>query len=179
MMRLKFSERFVHHEWNPKYGETLSSLRSLLLFPETESRKWRESMACRCGEAGERTPTSRDRIMLRGMLFHGHHGVFVEENKLGQKFMVDVDAWMDLRKAGESDEMADSVSYADMYKQIKAIVEGPPFKLVESVANAIAKALLSAHPSVSDVRVKVCKPHVAVEGVLDHLGVEIFRSSRE
>ncbi|KAG0624794.1 hypothetical protein M758_2G004400 [Ceratodon purpureus] len=136
-------------------------------------------MACACGEGGSRTPRNRDRIMLRGMLFHGYHGVLAEENKLGQKFLVDVDAWMDLSKAGESDEMGDSVSYADIYKQIKAIVEGPPFKLVESVANAIAKALLSAHPSISDVRVKVCKPHVAVEGVLDHLGVEIFRSSRD
>lgn len=136
-------------------------------------------MACACGEGGARTPRNRDRIILRGMLFHGYHGVFVEENKLGQKFLVDVDAWTDLSKAGESDAIEDSVSYADMYKQIKAVVEGPPFKLVESVANAIAKALLSAHPSISDVRVKVCKPHVAVEGVLDHLGVEIFRSSRE
>lgn len=136
-------------------------------------------MACVCGEGGARTPRNRDRIILRGMLFHGYHGVFVEENKLGQKFLVDVDAWTDLSKAGESDAIEDSVSYADMYKQIKAVVEGPPFKLVESVANAIAKALLSAHPSISDVRVKVCKPHVAVEGVLDHLGVEIFRSSRE
>ncbi|KAG0585348.1 hypothetical protein M758_2G004400 [Ceratodon purpureus] len=112
-------------------------------------------MACACGEGGSRTPRNRDRIMLRGMLFHGYHGVLAEENKLGQKFLVDVDAWMDLSKAGESDEMGDSVSYADIYKQIKAIVEGPPFKLVESVANAIAKALLSAHPSISDVRVKM------------------------
>jgi len=113
------------------------------------------------------------------MLFHGYHGVFAEENKLGQKFLVDVDAWMDLRLAGESDNIEQSVSYADLYKQIKDIVEGPPFKLVESVASAIAQALLITHPSISDVRVKVCKPHVAVEGVLDHLGVEIFRSSKE
>lgn len=136
-------------------------------------------MACSCGGAGDRTPRNRDRIILRGMLFHGYHGVFVEENKLGQKFLVDVDAWVDLSKAGESDDLEQSVSYADMYKQIKVIVEGPPFKLVESVASAIANALLSTHPSISDVRVKVCKPHVAVEGVLDHLGVEIFRSQKE
>lgn len=136
-------------------------------------------MACRCGGDGDRTPRHRDRILLRGMLFQGYHGVFAEENKLGQKFSVDVDAWMDLRPAGESDDIGQSVSYADMYKQIQAIVEGPPFKLVESVASAIATVLLSSHPSISDVRVKVCKPHVAVEGVLDHLGVEIFRSSKQ
>lgn len=128
---------------------------------------------------GVRTPSNRDRLLLRGMLFHGYHGVFAEENKLGQKFVVDVDAWMDLSTAGESDDIEQSVSYADIYNQVKLIVEGPPFKLVESVATAIAKALLSTHSSISDVRVKVCKPQVAVEGVLDYLGVEIFRSSKK
>jgi len=121
----------------------------------------------------------RDRILLRGMLFHGYHGVFAEENKLGQKFLVDVDAWVDLRAAGGSDDIGKSVSYAELYEQIKAVVEGPPFKLVETVANGIAQAIFLAHPSITDVRVKVCKPHVAVEGVLDHLGVEIFRNSKE
>ncbi|XP_073395110.1 uncharacterized protein [Physcomitrium patens] len=112
-------------------------------------------MACCCREEGTQVPKTRDRIMLRGMLFHGYHGVYEEENKLGQKFLVDVDAWMDLTKAGETDAMEQSVSYADMYKQIKTIVEGPPFKLVEAVASAIARTLLTAHPMISDVRVKV------------------------
>lgn len=129
------------------------------------------------GEDGGRVPRNRDRIMLRGLQFHGHHGVYEEERKLGQKFLVDVDAWVDLRQAGESDQIEHSVSYAEMYTQIKMIVEGPPFMLVESVASAIAKELLGRHSLISDVRVKISKPHVAVEGVVDYLGVEIFRSS--
>lgn len=57
-----------------------------------------------------------DKLILRGLKFHGFHGVKLEERKLGQKFLVDVDAWMDLRKAGKSDDIADTVSYADIYR---------------------------------------------------------------
>lgn len=130
-----------------------------------------------CGETLDRVTRNRDRILLRGLQFHGHHGVYEEERKLGQKFLVDVDAWIDLRKAGESDRMEHSVSYADLYKQIKTVVEGPAFRLVEAVANNIAKEILGAHPTISEVRVMICKPHVAIEGVVDSLGIEIFRSS--
>lgn len=57
-----------------------------------------------------------DRLILRGMRFHGKHGVLPEERTLGQKFDVDVDAWMDLSKAGETDQLDDSVSYTDIYR---------------------------------------------------------------
>lgn len=57
-----------------------------------------------------------DKLILRGLLFHGFHGVKPEERKLGQKFLIDVDAWMDLRAAGKSDELSDTVSYTDIYR---------------------------------------------------------------
>lgn len=59
-----------------------------------------------------------DKLILRGLLFHGYHGVKPEENKLGQKFLVDIDAWMDLRSAGESDRLSDTVSYTDIYRWV-------------------------------------------------------------
>ena len=57
-----------------------------------------------------------DKLRLRGLKFHGFHGVKPEEKKLGQKFLVDVDAWMDLRMAGKSDLLSDTVSYTDIYR---------------------------------------------------------------
>lgn len=49
-----------------------------------------------------------DRLILRRMRCHGNHGVFPEERTLGQKFDVDLDAWIDLSKAGETDNLDDS-----------------------------------------------------------------------
>ncbi|KAK2984056.1 hypothetical protein RJ640_002620 [Escallonia rubra] len=119
--------------------------------------------------------TKGDKLVLRGLKFHGYHGVKLEERKLGQKFLIDVDAWMDLRAAGISDNMSDTVSYTEIYRIVKEVVEGPPQNLLESVAQLIASTTLAKCQQISAVRVKVGKPHVAVQGPVDYLGVEIVR----
>jgi dihydroneopterin aldolase len=58
----------------------------------------------------------KDKLVLRGLQFHDFHGVKQEEKILGQKFVVDVDAWMDLSTAGETDSISDTVSYTDIYR---------------------------------------------------------------
>ncbi|KAF6169956.1 hypothetical protein GIB67_034348 [Kingdonia uniflora] len=116
-----------------------------------------------------------DKLILRGLKFHGFHGVKPEENKLGQKFVINMDAWMDLRTAGESDSLPDTVNYTDIYRIVKEAVEGPPHKLLESVAHRIATTTLNKFSQISSVRVKVKKPHAAVHGQIDYLGIEIFR----
>ncbi|KAI3994933.1 hypothetical protein MKX01_041342 [Papaver californicum] len=116
-----------------------------------------------------------DKLILRGLKFHGHHGVIPEEKTLGQKFVVDMDAWIDLREPGKSDKLNDSVSYADIYNIVKDVVEGPGHNLLESVAHLIATKTLKTFSDISTVRVKLGKPHVAVQGPVDYLGVEIFR----
>ncbi|KAL8036471.1 hypothetical protein ABFX02_12G161400 [Erythranthe guttata] len=116
-----------------------------------------------------------DKLILRGLMFHGYHGVKPEENKLGQKFLIDVDAWMDLQAAGNSDDLSDTVSYTAIYSIVKQVLEGVPHKLLESVAQVIASTVLSKFPQVSAVRIQVGKPHVAVVGPVDYLGVEITR----
>jgi dihydroneopterin aldolase len=61
------------------------------------------------------------------------------------------------------------------YRDIQAEVEGPPRKLIETVAERIAAGILAQHGRVHSVRVGICKPHVAVAGVVQSLGVEITR----
>ncbi|KAL6997899.1 Dihydroneopterin aldolase 1 [Sarracenia purpurea var. burkii] len=116
-----------------------------------------------------------DKLVLRGLKFHGFHGVKLEERKLGQKFLVDVDAWMDLQAAGKSDNLSDTISYTEIYRIVRDVVEGQPHNLLESVAQLIASTTLTKYPQISAVRVNVGKPHVAVQGPLDYLGVEILR----
>ena len=57
-----------------------------------------------------------DKLMLWGLSFHGFHGAKPEERTLGQKFFIDIDAWMDLKAAGKSDHLSDSVSYTEIYE---------------------------------------------------------------
>lgn len=60
--------------------------------------------------------TKGDRLILRGLKFHGYHGVHLKEKEMGQTFLVDVDAWLDLRAAGKSDDLNDTVSYTAIYR---------------------------------------------------------------
>ncbi|KAH9627419.1 hypothetical protein KSS87_012069, partial [Heliosperma pusillum] len=120
-----------------------------------------------------------DKLVLKGLMFHGFHGVLPEERKLGQKFLVDMDVWLDLRKAGLSDHLSDTISYAEIYSIVKQAVEGTPQNLLESVTHKIASATFAMFPQIAAVRIKLGKPHVAVEGPVDYLGVEIFRTQKD
>ena len=117
----------------------------------------------------------RDKIHLKGMVFYGFHGVGPAEQEVGQRFVVDLEAHRDLRTAGLSDELRDTVSYSHLYRLVKEVLEGPTHKLLENVAEAIAQQVLR-ECDVDAVRVNLKKPEVPMKGsVLDHAGVEIFR----
>ncbi|KHN43600.1 Dihydroneopterin aldolase [Glycine soja] len=110
-----------------------------------------------------------DKLMLWGLSFHGFHGAKPEERTLGQKFFIDIDAWMDLKAAGKSDHLSDTVCYTEeIYDIAKEVLEGSPHNLLESLAQKIAITITN-HKEISAVRVKVGKPHVYC------LGVEILR----
>ena len=117
----------------------------------------------------------QDRILLEGMVFYGFHGVNLAERETGQRFLVDLDVTRDLRPAGLSDDIEDTVSYAHLYRLVKEVVEGPPRNLLETLAETIAQRVLDEH-DVEAVRVTVRKPEAPIKGsVLAGAGVEVFR----
>jgi dihydroneopterin aldolase len=109
------------------------------------------------------------------MEFYGYHGVFPEETRLGQRFVVDLTVFVDLKKAGETDELEHSVNYGELFRVCKEIVEGKPFKLVEAVAEKIAEIVLSQFTLVSEVTIKVIKPDPPIPGHYRSVAVEITR----
>src|SRR5829696_7312650 len=118
-----------------------------------------------------------DEILLEGMRFYAYHGVNPEERAQGQRFTVDVVLAVDLRRPGQSDDLADTVSYSAVYKVVRGIVEGRPRQLIEAVAEEIASAILTESPLVERVMVTVRKPEVPMKGsMLDAAGVRITRS---
>jgi dihydroneopterin aldolase len=118
----------------------------------------------------------QDKILLEGMVFYGRHGTLPAERELGQPFAVDVELRLDLRPAGLSDDLTQTVDYGEVHKQVKEIVEGPPVNLTETLAERIAATVLGEHPPVEAVRVKVAKPHVRLgDTVLEGSAVEILR----
>lgn len=119
-----------------------------------------------------------DKILLKGMVFYGYHGVFEAEREIGQRFEVDVELHLDLRSPGRSDDLDLTVNYVDVYTIVKDIVEEQEFDLVEALAEAIAGQILSAY-DLERVVVRVRKPHAPIGGVTDGVEVEIVRTPQD
>ncbi|MEW6698007.1 MAG: dihydroneopterin aldolase [Bacillota bacterium] len=117
----------------------------------------------------------RDKIILKGMKFYGYHGVMPEEQRLGQQFEVDLELLTDLRPAGESDDLARSVSYADVFETVQQVVTGPPRQLLEAVAESISRQVLRQYPAVQEVKVVVKKTGAPIQGNFCYMAVEINR----
>ncbi len=123
----------------------------------------------------DNTPFYQDSILLEGMTFYGYHGVNPEERVLGQRFVVDLEAYLDLAVPAGSDSLEDTVNYADLNNTTRAIVEGEPYNLIEAVAEAVAQGVLAYH-SVSAVRVQIKKPSAPIKGaVMEGVSAQVYR----
>ncbi len=106
-----------------------------------------------------------DSIVLEGLAFFGRHGVHAAEQELGQPFIIDLTLIRPLQAAGLSDDLSQTVNYGAVYATVKGIVEGPPCRLIETVAERIAGALLEQY-AFEAVRVCVSKPHAPIPWAL-------------
>jgi dihydroneopterin aldolase len=117
-----------------------------------------------------------DRMLLKQMVFFGYHGVIPEENRLGQKYIVDLDLRLDLSRAAASDDVEDTVNYAEVHALVKGIVEGPAVKLIETLAGNIASAVLGTYTSIHEATVSVTKPNPPFDITFDGVTVELRRT---
>jgi dihydroneopterin aldolase/2-amino-4-hydroxy-6-hydroxymethyldihydropteridine diphosphokinase len=97
------------------------------------------------------------RVDLVGIEAIGHHGVYDEERRDGQRFVADVTWWLDTRPAAASDDLARTVDYSVVARLVHDILAGEPADLIETVAERIAAAVIEHFP-VERVVVTVHKP---------------------
>ena len=119
-----------------------------------------------------------DEITLTGVRAFGHHGVFAEERREGQEFVVDVTLYLSTAEAAETDDVADTVHYGEVAARIVELVGGEPLNLIEGVAARIADDLL-AHELVRMVAVTVHKPQAPITVPFADVSVTIRRARRE
>lgn len=120
-----------------------------------------------------------DKIVLKDIKLYGYHGVFPEERENGQKFFIDIEAFADLRKAGESDDLSQTVDYSKIYDIIKYINNNNKFRLIERFAHVISREILSTFEEITEIIVRVRKPDAPIEGDFAWVAVEIKRSRNE
>jgi len=117
-----------------------------------------------------------DRISLLGLRALGRHGVFDHERRDGQEFVVDAVLWLDTQAAAAADDLALTVDYGAVSARLAAIVSGEPVALIETLADRLADACLSADQAVCEVEITVHKPQAPLPVPFRDVSVTIRRS---
>ena len=113
-------------------------------------------------------------IFMKNVRFHACHGVMPQEQAIGADFLISVRIGYDFSKAINTDDVSDTISYADVYELIK---QEMPSKLLEHVAGRIVNAIKKAFPDISSVELSLTKENPPMGADSDGAGVEIHWSS--
>ena len=106
------------------------------------------------------------------MRFYAHHGCFSQERAIGTHFVVDLSFNTDTTREEQSDSIADTVSYLDVYQTVKREMQQPS-NLLEHVARRVGEAVLKEYPAVTDIKVKVSKMNPPLGGQMHSVSVEL------
>ena len=117
-----------------------------------------------------------DKISIKGLEIFANHGVFPEENKLGQKFVINVALYVDTRSAGLTDDLEQSVNYGTVCHQINDFLTANTYKLIERCAEELATHLLVSNPLVQEIDVEIEKPGAPIGLPLETVSVKIHRA---
>lgn len=116
-----------------------------------------------------------DKIKIKNLEVFANHGVFPEETKLGQKFLVDAVLYTSTREAGMTDSLEKSIHYGEVSQYITTFMTKNTYQLIESVAEQLAKALLLEFQRLEGVRLEIKKPWAPIGLPLEEVSVEIER----
>jgi dihydroneopterin aldolase len=111
-------------------------------------------------------------VLLEGMEFLGYHGVYPEEQVLGNRFLVNLELHTDFEDAMLTDRLDGTVDYAQLYQLVKLRM-GHRVQLLEHLGYGIIQDIRAAYPKVSKIRITLKKHQPAIGGLMDFSGVTI------
>ena len=117
-------------------------------------------------------------LFIDNLEVFANHGLFEEENKLGQKFIFDIKCELNYKKAMFSDEMTDSISYADIAEVVVKTATTNTFNLLERLAGEILKNIFTEFSQIENINLKINKPGAPIKYHFEKCGVEV-KTSRE
>lgn len=110
-----------------------------------------------------------------GMIFYAYHGVLPQEQRVGNRFQVDLAVVVDVEKATLTDSLEDTISYAHLHALVEEQM-GIPSKLIEHVAGRIATAIGKQFPEVEHLTIKVTKLAPPIKGIMAGAAITLEKS---
>lgn len=117
-------------------------------------------------------------IFLDNLRFFAHHGVARQETLVGNEFTGSLRLQVDIRRAAETDDVADTVSYADVHEAVKAEMDIPS-QLLEHVCGRITNRLFRDFPQIEEITLKLAKRNPPMGADIETAGVEICQRRGE
>lgn len=96
------------------------------------------------------------KITLHKMRFYAYHGVFAQEQRVGNHFIVEISFWADIAESLHRDELEETISYAEVYKVIKTEM-AIPSRLLEHVVGRISERLFATFPRMQRIALTLSK----------------------
>ena len=116
-----------------------------------------------------------DEIRIEDLEVFANHGVFPEENTLGQKFVVSAVLFTDTRMAGKTDDLTASIHYGEVSAFITEFLQKNTYQLLERAAEELAEALLLEWDRIEKISIEIKKPWAPVRLPLKTVSVKIER----
>ena len=98
-------------------------------------------------------------LTLKSLQFHAGHGYYEKERKEGNDFEVDLIFRGNLRKAGDSDKLSDTIDYQEVLETVTSVMEGPSVKLIETLAKQIGDRIFDRFDDAQELEIAVRKLH--------------------
>lgn len=117
-----------------------------------------------------------DQIYIKNLEVFGRHGVFPEENKLGQKFLINAVLYIHTREAGLKDDLTKSIHYGEVSHFIAKYMVDHTFQLIETAAEQLARAVLLQFPAMEKITLEIAKPWAPIGLPLESVSVRITRA---
>lgn len=116
-----------------------------------------------------------DKIVIKDLEIFAYHGVLPEEKRQGQTFIVTVELFLDLHDAGASDDLGETVNYADVCDTISRVMTEEKYNLIEAAAESMAGTILLEYEKVKNVHIMLCKPEAPINMTFDTVYIDITR----
>lgn len=118
---------------------------------------------------------AKDEIRIESLEVYAYHGVFAEEKRQGQTFMINVVLYTDTRKAAQTDRLDQSTDYGDVCRFITEWMKYNTCDLIETVAERVAESVLLKYELISGIDLEICKPEAPIKHPFGNVSVKISR----
>lgn len=116
-----------------------------------------------------------DTIRIEALEFYGYHGASDQEQSVGHRYQVQVRLEVDTRTAGETDRLADTVSYSRVAKRLVEEGTQRQFRLLEALAAHMIATIFQEFIMVNAVQLRVDKMCPPMNAIVASVGVELYR----